>query len=62
MYTCLYISCSNCGNSSTVQSDYGELELNIQGMKNINDSLSDFFKVSLLDNVGHGDDHCRRRR
>ena len=47
----VYISCSNCGNSSTVQSDYGELELNIQGMKNINDSLSDFFKVSLLDNV-----------
>lgn len=41
-------SCSCCAKSSEVQSDYGELELNIQGMKSITDSLLDFFKVSLF--------------
>ncbi|XP_065912770.1 ubiquitin carboxyl-terminal hydrolase 48-like isoform X2 [Dysidea avara] len=56
-------TCSSCGKSSAVQSDYGELELNVQGMKSITDSLSDFFKEeTLTDDNQYYCHHCRGKQ
>lgn len=37
--------CEGCGNVSTVESSFYELELNIQGHKVLQDCLSEFLKV-----------------
>lgn len=54
MYLCFVCRCSQCGKDSEASSnmeDFYELELNVKGLKNLDESLDDYLSVEKL----HGD-------
>lgn len=47
-FVCYYDRCNYCGNCSERPSRFYELDLNIKGHKQLEDSLSEFLKVSVI--------------
>lgn len=49
----LLCSCNQCGRSSALPSRFYELELNIQGHKNLSECVTEFLKVALTLSIIH---------